>query len=363
MSTVSGDVIVKTEEDHDALPVFDFEPKIPEPAAMARPMCGRFGGPLVFFGPSKLIQAQVATWVLLLFPQFLYFAGISVGFDVLLVDATKATALRVCSTILLFAAVTFVALCSFTEPGSIPRKTHHDGEQNAIATAFQRICKQARKQNETALAKIKEAEAEAKEEEGFGRKEDSRELVEGKRVSIQHEKEEDCAIEQKSKGNAQRKGTRAVHELVASTNEERASKQDEITQGRLAKDEVRGFPFHPIASNRFEPSLASVSPQQFSPSSTSRLSDITVQVDDIGRSASVKSVAELGGGERGVGPRTPPQLIHIERGGKRVLYRFCDRCAIYRPPRALHCPWCNHCCEELDHHCPWLNNCIAKNNM
>ena len=189
-------------------------------------------------------------------------------------------------------------------------------------------------------------------------------MVEGERLPIQQEKEEeDCATEQKSAGAEQRKGMPAVHDLVVPTDEERASKQDEITQRRLAKDEVRGFPFHPIASNKFEPSLASVSPQQLPASSASRLSDITVQVDDIGRSASVGSVAEPGGGERDVGPRTPPQLIHIERGGKRIVYRFCDRCAIYRPPRALHCPWCNHCCEELDHHCPWLNNCIAKNNM
>ena len=72
------------EQEEIAIPEFNYVPKVAEPSAWARPLCGRYGGPLVFIGPRKLMQAQMATWVLLLFPQFLYFTGVSIGFDVLI---------------------------------------------------------------------------------------------------------------------------------------------------------------------------------------------------------------------------------------------------------------------------------------
>jgi len=44
-------------------------------------------------------------------------------------------------------------------------------------------------------------------------------------------------------------------------------------------------------------------------------------------------------------------------------WRYCDLCAVYQPPDAVHCPDCQVCVEGHDHHCPWMGTCIGKRNM
>jgi palmitoyltransferase len=39
------------------------------------------------------------------------------------------------------------------------------------------------------------------------------------------------------------------------------------------------------------------------------------------------------------------------------IFKFCQKCNIYKPFRAHHCSVCNRCVLKMDHHCPWINNC------
>lgn len=40
----------------------------------------------------------------------------------------------------------------------------------------------------------------------------------------------------------------------------------------------------------------------------------------------------------------------------------CEKCDVYKPPRAHHCSICNCCYLKMDHHCALLNICIGHRN-
>ncbi|KAL3642487.1 putative protein S-acyltransferase 16 [Castilleja foliolosa] len=42
--------------------------------------------------------------------------------------------------------------------------------------------------------------------------------------------------------------------------------------------------------------------------------------------------------------------------------RYCQKCSLFKPPRAHHCRTCNRCVLRMDHHCAWMNNCVGHAN-
>ena len=45
-----------------------------------------------------------------------------------------------------------------------------------------------------------------------------------------------------------------------------------------------------------------------------------------------------------------------------LMYRYCQKCKLIKPPRSHHCSICNRCVLKMDHHCPWVGSCVAFNN-
>ncbi|KAJ0966601.1 hypothetical protein J5N97_023518 [Dioscorea zingiberensis] len=41
---------------------------------------------------------------------------------------------------------------------------------------------------------------------------------------------------------------------------------------------------------------------------------------------------------------------------------YCDRCAVYKPPRTHHCQYCKRCVLKMDHHCVWMDTCVGYRN-
>ncbi|KAK9448466.1 DHHC palmitoyltransferase-domain-containing protein [Limtongia smithiae] len=52
--------------------------------------------------------------------------------------------------------------------------------------------------------------------------------------------------------------------------------------------------------------------------------------------------------------RSPSGMRH-----RATTVHFCERCKIWRPPRASHCHTCDRCIDVRDHHCRLLNNCVG----
>ncbi|KAG0487817.1 hypothetical protein HPP92_006628 [Vanilla planifolia] len=58
-------------------------------------------------------------------------------------------------------------------------------------------------------------------------------------------------------------------------------------------------------------------------------------------------------------PSTFPSNTIKGEGGD---LRYCQKCALYKPPRAHHCRVCKTCVLRMDHHCVWINNCVGHAN-
>lgn len=57
----------------------------------------------------------------------------------------------------------------------------------------------------------------------------------------------------------------------------------------------------------------------------------------------------------------PENPVHeIKRKGGDL--RYCQKCSLYKPPRAHHCRICKRCVLRMDHHCIWMNNCVGHAN-
>lgn len=58
-----------------------------------------------------------------------------------------------------------------------------------------------------------------------------------------------------------------------------------------------------------------------------------------------------------------PSVPAAERIKNSQEISFCEKCDLYRPPRAHHCKVCRKCVLKHDHHCPWTGNCIGFANF
>ncbi|KAM7265697.1 hypothetical protein ACFE04_003380 [Oxalis oulophora] len=57
---------------------------------------------------------------------------------------------------------------------------------------------------------------------------------------------------------------------------------------------------------------------------------------------------------------TDHPIHEIKRKGGDL--RYCQKCSLYKPPRAHHCRVCKRCVLRMDHHCIWINNCVGHAN-
>ncbi|XP_041361126.1 palmitoyltransferase ZDHHC22-like [Gigantopelta aegis] len=44
-------------------------------------------------------------------------------------------------------------------------------------------------------------------------------------------------------------------------------------------------------------------------------------------------------------------------------WKYCDTCRLHTPPRAKHCPICDHCVLKRDHHCFFAGCCVGFHNQ
>lgn len=57
---------------------------------------------------------------------------------------------------------------------------------------------------------------------------------------------------------------------------------------------------------------------------------------------------------------TPTELSIVN---DKLFGKRCEKCKIWKPPRAHHCSRCKKCIFKMDHHCEWLNNCVGYRNQ
>ncbi|XP_077226126.1 DHHC-type zinc finger family protein [Tasmannia lanceolata] len=57
-----------------------------------------------------------------------------------------------------------------------------------------------------------------------------------------------------------------------------------------------------------------------------------------------------------------PQISYPEPKKNDARSKYCEKCCIYKPPRAHHCRVCRRCVLRMDHHCVWINNCVGYAN-
>lgn len=59
----------------------------------------------------------------------------------------------------------------------------------------------------------------------------------------------------------------------------------------------------------------------------------------------------------------PPLDVMILHNFGRTGYRYCAKCAVWKPDRSHHCSAENRCVLRMDHHCPWFSVCIGFRNQ
>lgn len=45
-----------------------------------------------------------------------------------------------------------------------------------------------------------------------------------------------------------------------------------------------------------------------------------------------------------------------------LVFKYCKKCDLIKPPRTHHCSMCDQCILKMDHHCPWVGNCVGIYN-
>eukprot|EP00168_Porphyra_purpurea_P015077 TRINITY_DN4502_c1_g1_i1.p1 TRINITY_DN4502_c1_g1~~TRINITY_DN4502_c1_g1_i1.p1 ORF type:complete len:178 (+),score=26.09 TRINITY_DN4502_c1_g1_i1:398-931(+) len=76
------------------------------------------------------------------------------------------------------------------------------------------------------------------------------------------------------------------------------------------------------------------------------------------RSGSVTTGNGTAGGSGGVAPFRYAHLVHERNadGG----YRYCNKCASFKPDRTHHCRRCGFCVQKMDHDCVFVSNCVGR---
>jgi len=78
------------------------------------------------------------------------------------------------------------------------------------------------------------------------------------------------------------------------------------------------------------------------------------------RSGSVTTGTGTVGGSGSGAPFRYVHLVH-ERNADGA-YRYCNKCASFKPDRTHHCRRCGFCVQKMDHDCVFISNCVGAGN-